>query len=245
MAEGGSLGGRDLDGDRPGYTARGRGDSPRLANVYWHYVFDLWVRRWRRHAATGDMIVVRYADDLVAGFEHRADAERFLQEWKDRMRSVGVEVHPDKTRLIEFGRHAADQRKRRGESKPETFDFLGFTHLCGTTRKTGRFIVKRQTIRTRLSAKLQALKAELRHRWHVPVPQLGQWLRSVVQGWFNYHAVPGNMDKRLPQSGPSVLGSRPPATKPTSADDLGSVPSSGQPVDSQRPYLAPSSERAL
>jgi RNA-directed DNA polymerase len=175
-------------------TPQGAVASPLLANVYLHYVFDLWVRRWRRRSATGDMIVVRYADDIVVGFEHRADAERFLHEWQDRMRSFGLELHPDKTRLIEFGRHVAEQRKRRGASKPETFDFLGFTHLCGTTRKTGRFIVKRQTIRKRLSAKLHALKAELRHRWHVPVPQLGQWLRSVVQGWFNYHAVPGNMD---------------------------------------------------
>jgi RNA-directed DNA polymerase len=168
--------------------------SPLLANVYLHYVFDLWVRRWRRRSATGDMIVVRYADDIVLGFEHRADAERYLEEWRDRMRSFGLELHPDKTRLIEFGRHAAEQRQRRSEGKPDTFDFLGFTHMCGTTRKTGRFIVKRQTIRKRLSAKLKALKAELRHRWHIPVPQLGQWLRSVVQGWFNYHAVPGNMD---------------------------------------------------
>jgi len=176
-------------------TPQGAVASPLLANVYLHYAFDLWARRWRRHAATGDMIVVRYADDIVAGFEHRTDAERFLHEWQDRMRSFGLELHPDKTRLIEFGRHAAEQRKRRGEGKPETFDFLGFTHVCGTTRKTGRFIVKRQTIRKRLSAKLKALKAELRHRWHVPVVQLGQWLRSVVRGWLNYHAVPGNMDR--------------------------------------------------
>ena len=175
-------------------TPQGAVVSPLLANVYLHYMFDLWVRRWRRHSATGDMIVVRYADDIVVGFEHRSDAERFLHEWKDRMRPFGLELHPDKTRLIEFGRHAAEQRKRRGEDKPETFNFLGFTHVCGTTRKTGRFIVKRQTIRTRLSAKLKALKAELRHRWHTPVVQLGQWLRSVVQGWLNYHAVPGNMD---------------------------------------------------
>jgi len=175
-------------------TPQGAVASPLLANVYLHYVFDLWVRRWRHRSATGDMIVVRYADDAVVGFEHRSDAERFLQDWRDRLRQFGLELHPDKTRLIEFGRHAAEQRKQRGEGKPETFNFLGFTHVCGTTRKTGRFIVKRQTIRKRLSAKLQALKAELRHRWHVPVGQLGQWLRSVVQGWFNYHAVPGNMD---------------------------------------------------
>lgn len=175
-------------------TPQGAVVSPLLSNVYLHYVFDLWVRRWRRRSATGDMMVVRYADDIVLGFEHRADAERFLHDWKDRMRAFGLELHPEKTRLIEFGRHAAEQRKSRGEGKPETFNFLGFTHLCGTTRTTGRFIVKRQTIRKRLTAKLHALKEELRHRWHTPVPQLGQWLRSVVQGWFNYHAVPGNMD---------------------------------------------------
>jgi group II intron reverse transcriptase/maturase len=177
-----------------GGTPQGAVASPLLANVYLHDVFDLWVRQWRRRSATGDMIVVRYADDAVVGFEHRSDAERFLQDWKDRLRQFGLELHPDKTRLIEFGRHAVEQRKRRGEAKPETFNFLGFTHVCGLTRKTGRFIVKRQTIRKRLSAKLKALKAELRHRWHTPVVQLGQWLRSVVQGWFNYHAVPGNMD---------------------------------------------------
>jgi hypothetical protein len=140
------------------------------------------------------VIVVRYADDIVAGFEHRADAERFLQEWKDRLQKFGLELHPDKTRLIEFGRHAAENRKRRGEGKPEVFDFLGFTHMCGTTRKTGRFIVKRKTIRKRLSAKLNELKGELRRRWHQPVAEVGKWLKSVVQGYFNYHAVPGNMD---------------------------------------------------
>jgi len=176
-------------------TPQGAVASPLLANIYLHYVFDLWVRRWRRQSATGDMIIVRYADDIVLGFEWQSDAERFLHDWKDRLRQFGLELHPNKTRLIEFGRHAVEQRKRRGESKPETFDFLGFTHVCGTTRKTGRFIVKRQTIRKRLSAKLKALKAELRHRWHTPVVQLGPWLRSVVQGWFNYHAVPGNMDR--------------------------------------------------
>ena len=175
-------------------TPQGAVASPLLANVYLHYAFDLWVRRWRRRSATGDMIVVRYADDAVLGFEHRSDAERFLQDWRERLRQFGLELHPDKTRLIEFGRHAAEQRKRRGEGKPETFDFLGFTHVCGTTRETGRFIVKRQTIRKRLSATLKALKAKLRRRMHLPVVQLGRWLRSVVQGWFNYHAVPGNMD---------------------------------------------------
>ena len=175
-------------------TPQGAVASPLLANVYLHYVFDLWVQHWRIHEATGDLIVVRYADDIVAGFENRADAERFLQAWKDRLQKFGLELHPDKTRLIEFGRHAAENRKQRGEDKPEVFDFLGFTHMCGTTRKTGRFIVKRKTIRKRLSGKLSELKEELRRRWHQPVAEVGKWLKSVVQGYFNYHAVPGNMD---------------------------------------------------
>ena len=163
-------------------TPQGAVISPLLSNVYLHYVFDVWVRQWRRRSATGDRIAVRYADDIVVGFEHRADAERFLHEWTDRMRAFGLDLHPEKTRLNEFGRHAAEQRKRRDEGKPETFNFLGFTHVCGTTRKTGRFIVKRQTIRKRLSAKLHALKAELRHRWHRPVPQVGGSARSCKAG---------------------------------------------------------------
>ncbi len=228
-------------------TPQGAVASPVLANVYLHYVFDLWVRRWRHRSATGDMIVVRYADDVVLGFEHRSDAERFLHEWQDRMRSFGLALHPGKTRLIEFGRHAAEQRKQRGESKPDTFNFLGFTHVCGTTRKTGRFIVKRQTIRKRLSAKLHALKDELRHRWHRPVPQVGQWLRSAVQGWFNYHAVPGNMDS-LNAFRSQVIrhwfralrrrGQRRPLT-------WARFLPLGRPLDSERQDSAPSSERAV
>jgi group II intron reverse transcriptase/maturase len=179
---------------RVGVTEEGKWSKTEVGNVYLHYVFDLWVQHWRKHQASGDVIVVRYADDIVAGFEHRADAERFLQEWKDRLEKFGLELHPDKTRLIEFGREAAANRKQRGESKPEVFDFLGFTHLCGTTRKTGRFIVKRKTIRKRLSAKLGELKEELRRRWHQPVVDVRKSLKSVVQGYFNYHAVPGNMD---------------------------------------------------
>jgi RNA-directed DNA polymerase len=171
-------------------TPQGAVASPLLANVYLHYVFDLWAKHWRKHQASGDVIVVRYADDIVAGFEHRADTERFLQQWKDRLEKFGLELHPDKTRLIEFGREAAENRKQRGESKPGLFDFLGFTHLCGTTRKTGRFIVKRKTIRKRLSAKLTELKEELRRRWHQPVIEVGKWLRSVVQGYFNFMRYP-------------------------------------------------------
>jgi RNA-directed DNA polymerase len=131
--------------------------------------------------------------DIVLGFEQRADAERFLRAWKDRMRKFGLELHPDKTRLIEFGRYAAENREQRGEGKPEAFNFLGFTHICGVTWKTGRFTVKRKTIQKRLSAKLKEVREALRRRWHRPVAEVGKWLRSVVQGYLNYHAVPGNM----------------------------------------------------
>src|SRR6267378_5146379 len=167
--------------------------SPLLANVYLHYAFDLWVQHWRQHRATGEVIVVRYADDAVLGFQHRTDAERFLEDWKERLRRFGLELHPDKTRLIEFGRSAAASRKQRGEDKPETFNFLGFTHICGQSRKRGKFLILRKTIRQRFSAKLRELKEELRRRWHLPVTDVGKWLRSVVQGYFNYHAVPGNL----------------------------------------------------
>jgi group II intron reverse transcriptase/maturase len=172
-------------------TPQGAVISPLLANIYLHYVFDLWVQRWRTRHATGVVIVVRYADDIVMGFEQREDAERCLAAWQVRLQQFGLALHPEKTRLLEFGRHAADQRRSRGDGKPETFDFLGFTHICGHSR-AGRFVVRRKTIRTRLRAKLQKLKAELRARWHEPVSVLGPWLTRVVQGYFNYHAVPGN-----------------------------------------------------
>jgi len=174
-------------------TPQGSVVSPLLANVYLHYVFDLWVQHWRKHRATGEVIVVRYADDSVLGFRYRSDAERFLRDWGDRLQQFGLELHPDKTRLIEFGRFAAASRKQRGEGKPETFDFLGFTHICGQSRKNGKFLVLRKTMRKRLLTKLKELKEELRQRWHESVAELGRWLRSVVQGYFNYHAVPGNI----------------------------------------------------
>src|ERR1700676_4853665 len=174
-------------------TPQGSVASPLLANVYLPYAFDLWVQHWRQHRATGEVIVVRYADDAVLGFQHRADAEQFLRDWKERLGRFGLELHPDKTRLIEFGRYAVANRKERGAGKPETFDSLGFTHICGQTWKTGKFLVLRKTIRQRLSAKLRALKEELRRRRHLSVAELGKALRSVVQGYFNYHAVPGNL----------------------------------------------------
>jgi RNA-directed DNA polymerase len=173
-------------------TPQGAVISPLLANIYLHYAYDLWVNQWRRKTAKGDMIVVRYADDAVLGFEHRAEAEAFLEELRERMRKFGLELHPDKTRLIEFGRYAKERRERRGEDRPETFDFLGFTHMCGKTRKGNWFTIRRQTVKKRMRRKLQAVKQELRKRWHKRVAENGEWLRSVVQGYFNYHAVPGN-----------------------------------------------------
>jgi RNA-directed DNA polymerase len=166
--------------------------SPLLANVYLHYVFDLWVDAWRKKGAQGHVVVVRDADDGVVGFEHREDAERFLVDLQARFRQFGLEVHPDNTRLIEFGPHAIANRKQRGEGKPETFDFLGFTHICERHRKTGYFIVRRKTARKRMVAKLKALQQQLRQRRHEPIAETGQWLGSIVQGYFNYHAVPGN-----------------------------------------------------
>ncbi len=174
-------------------TPQGAVISPLLANIYLHYVFDLWADVWRKKCAQGDVIVVRYADDNVLGFQHQAEADRFLEDLRKRLGKFGLELHPDKTRRIEFGRYAEQRRKQRGEGKPETFDFLGFTHISGKTRK-GFFTVKRKTIGKRMRAKLQQIKAQLRSRMHAPVAQTGEWLKSVVQGYFNYHAVPGNLD---------------------------------------------------
>lgn len=165
--------------------------SPLLANVFLHYVLDQWVQQWRSRHAHGDMIFVRYADDFVLGFQHRGDAERFRQELRERLAKFGLELHPDKTRLIEFDRFAAQRRVERDAGKPETFDFLGFTHCCGKTRQ-GAFTIKRVSVAKRMRAKLQTIKEQLKRAMHRPVAEVGQWLRSVVQGWFNYHAVPGN-----------------------------------------------------
>ena len=172
-------------------TPQGGSASPLLANVYLHYVFDLWVQWWRRTQAHGDVIVVRYADDFIVGFQHRADAERFLAELRERFAKFSLELHPEKTRLLEFGPLAAEHRRRAGQGKPETFNFLGFTHICGKKRN-GRFTVVRQTIRKRLQAKLSAVKAELRRRLHASIPEVGRWLRSVVEGHLRYYGVPMN-----------------------------------------------------
>jgi len=172
-------------------TPQGGSISPLLANVYLHYVFDLWADQWRRKQGRGDVIIVRYADDFVVGFQHRADAEDFLTELQERMGSFNLDLHPGKTRLLEFGRFAASNRKQRGDGKPETFDFLGFTHICSKTRN-GRFTVRRQTMRKRMQGKLRELKSELRRRMHLPVREVGKWLRTVLLGYYRYYGVPYN-----------------------------------------------------
>ena len=172
-------------------TPQGAVISPLLANVYLHYVFDLWAQQWRQRHAQGNVIIVRYADDIVVGFEHEAEAVRFLSDLRERMGQYALSLHPDKTRLIEFGRHAAADRERRGLGKPETFAFLGFTHICGKTRR-GAFQLRRKTRRDRMRAKLAAIKLELRRHLHASIPEQGSWLRHVVTGYFAYHAVPTN-----------------------------------------------------
>jgi group II intron reverse transcriptase/maturase len=172
---------------------QGASASPLLANVYLHYVFDLWAQWWRSRYARGDVIIVRFADDFVAGFEYQEDARRFLADLRERFAKFGLELHPDKTRLIEFGRYAAGRRRTRGLGKPATFDFLGFTHMCGRTRK-GRFWLRRITISERMRAKLAEVRDQLMRRRHQPIPEQGQWLASVVRGHRAYYAVPGNTD---------------------------------------------------
>jgi len=174
-------------------TPQGAVISPLLANVFLHYVLDLWVQQWRSQHATGDVIIARYADDFVMGFQYRGEAERFLRDLRDRMEKFGLALHPEKTRLIEFGRFAAENRRRRGEQKPETFDFLGFTHICGVKRWSKGFIVKRVTVAKRLRTKLKGIRNVLLRGRHRPIPVQGAWLRRVMQGYFNYHAIPGNM----------------------------------------------------
>jgi RNA-directed DNA polymerase len=189
-------------------TPQGAVVSPMLANIYLHYAFDLWTERWRHHEAHGNVIYVRYADDIVAGFEHENDAVRFLADLRERLEKFALSLHPDKTRLIEFGRHAADNRKKRGLGKPETFNFLGFTHICGRSRK-GYFALKRKTRRDRVRMKLKALKEELRRRMHAPIPEQGRWLAQVVRGYFAYHAVPTNAHQCPATSSLSLSCDRP------------------------------------
>ena len=173
-------------------TAQGASVSPLLSNVYLHYVLDLWADQWRRRHARGDVILVRFADDYVAGFEHREDAERFLSDLHGRFAEFGLELHPDKTRLIEFGRFAVVNRARRGDRKPETFEFLGLTHMCAKGRN-GRFKLKRVTSKKKLRAKLREVKTEMRRRWHHSIPEQGRWLARVLAGHYRYYAVPDNI----------------------------------------------------
>jgi group II intron reverse transcriptase/maturase len=177
-------------------TPQGAVISPLLANIYLHYVLDQWVMEWRRVHAKGDVVIVRYADDFVLGFQHRHEAESFLKQLRERMAEYELELHPEKTRLIEFGRFAEGNRKRDGAGKPETFNFLGFTHICSTIHKSGKFTVKRKTVGKRMTAKLHDVAAKLRRRINDPIEQTGDWLKQVERGYFNYHAVPGNL-KRL------------------------------------------------
>ena len=173
-------------------TPQGAVISPLLANIYLHYALDLWVNQWRKRHARGEVYVVRYADDFVMGFQYQSDAERFHAELNKRMEAFGMELHSDKTRLIEFGRFAAGNRKKRGQEKPETFDFLGFTHICSTRRKDGKYKLQRKTIGKRLRRKIKEVRQILHRHRHKPVSEQGRWLRSVVVGHFNYYGVPGN-----------------------------------------------------
>lgn len=175
-------------------TIQGSSASPLLANVFLHYVYDLWIKQWRKQKARGDVIVVRFADDTVVGFQYESDAKQFHEELKERLLKFGLELHPEKTRLIEFGRYAAEKRKKRGEEKPETFTFLGFTHICGKRYKDGKFEILRQTIKKRMRAKISEIKDELKERMHDSIRDVGQWLRSVVIGHYRYFGVPGNYD---------------------------------------------------
>jgi group II intron reverse transcriptase/maturase len=176
-------------------TPQGAVISPVLANLYLHYVLDLWVKAWRKKVARGDVIVVRYADDAVLGFQYREEAEKFLEDLRERVRKFGLELHPEKTRLIEFGRYAAERREKRGEGKPETFNFLGFTHICGKNHTTGYFQVYRKTIGKRMAAKLKQIRQKLRERLHEKTKGTTEWLQAVVRGYFQYHAVPWNEER--------------------------------------------------
>jgi RNA-directed DNA polymerase len=174
-------------------TPQGSVASPLLANVYLHYAFDLWAKRWRRREATGDMIIVRYADDIVIGFEHESDARRFWDAMRERLQEFSLSLHPEKTRLIEFGRFAAANRRRRGLGKPDSFKFLGFTFICGKSLR-GNFLLKRRSRRDRMKAKIKEVAGELRRRMHQSIPEQGTWLKQVITGYFAYHAVPTNWD---------------------------------------------------
>jgi hypothetical protein len=175
-------------------TVQGSSASPLLANVFLHYVYDLWIQQWREQKARGEVVVVRFADDTVVGFQYESDAKQFQKELKERLLKFELELHPEKTRLIEFGRYATERRKERDVGKPETFTFLGFTHICGKKRKDGKFAILRQTIRKKMRTKISEIKVELRKRMHDPIQKVGKWLKAVVTGHYQYYGVPGNYD---------------------------------------------------
>ena len=203
-------------------TGQGAVISPLLANIYLHYVFDLWAERWRRREATGDMIIVRYADDFVVGFQHESDARRFLDAMRERLEEFALSLHPEKTRLIEFGRFAAEKRKRRGLGKPETFNFLGFTFICGQSRR-GKFLLKRKIPAGPHAGKAREIKEELRRRMHQPIPEQGRWLRQVVTGYLQLSRRADKQSRRSARSGIHVTtsGAHAPAAQPEGWDDLG------------------------
>jgi group II intron reverse transcriptase/maturase len=173
-------------------TPQGAVISPLLANVYLHYVLDLWFNQWRQRHARGDVIMVRYADDFVLGFQHRSDAERFQQALRERLARFSLQLHGEKTRLLEFGRYAKERGKRQGAGKPQTFDFLGFTHICSEARRNGKFQIRRQTVAKRQRAKVQVIAQELQYRREQSIAEQGAWLQSVLRGYYGYHAVPFN-----------------------------------------------------
>ena len=216
-----------------------------VANVYLHYVFDLWAHQWRCRHARGDVVLARFADDFVAGFEHRDDAERFLADLRDRFAKFNLELAADKTRLIQFGRFAARDRAKRGQRRPETFQFLGFTHICATTRN-GRFKLPRVTDKKRLRAKLSAVKTDLMRRRHLPIPDQGQWLGSVVRGHCAYYAVPDNIDA-LRVFREQVIWQVPGAAapQPTLRHDLGADPTTRATMAPNGPHPAPLATTAI
>jgi group II intron reverse transcriptase/maturase len=213
-------------------TPQGAVISPLLANIYLHYALDQWVMEWRKEHADGDMIIVRYADDFVLGFQHRGEAESFLKQLRERMAQYGLELHSEKTRLMEFGRFAAGNRKRVGAGKPETFHFLGFTPICSTIPKSGKFMVKRKTIGKRMTAKRHDAAAKLRKRMNDPMEQTGDWLKQVVRGYFNYHAVPGNLERlyTFRRENSAALAVHAAAAQSAQPMDVGAIPASDRPV---------------
>ena len=219
--------------------------SPLLANIYLHYVLDLWAERWRRRKATGDMIIVRYADDFVVGFQYGADARRFWDDMRKRFEEFSLSLNPDKTCLIEFGRFAAERRARRGLGKPETFNFLGFTFLCGKSRR-GNFLLKRKTRRDRAVAKLKEVKDELRRRMHLPIPWQGMWLRQVVTGFYGYHAVPTNFSALAAfRIHVARLWRRASTAQSKGRLDVGTDREAGSRLPSQTPHPSSLAKRAL